>query len=97
MLPSKSVARVKAIQINRAGEFAASASLVANRRLPVANRLELRLQRINIDVRGRLIGQSAKDVHFRDRSATSILQRGTIGRHPKREIGIGGIAICTSA
>jgi len=39
-------AGVKAIQSIVRAKFAASASLVADRRLPAANRLELRLQRI---------------------------------------------------
>src|SRR5712664_671997 len=62
----KGIARNKAIQIDRAGQLAATATLIAECEKKFSKRFELRLERIDVYIRRGFIFSGGKNVDFRN-------------------------------
>ena len=60
-------------------------------------RLELRLQRVNVNVRSRLVRERAEDIDLGYASTCGIAAEGPVGSHAESKTWISGIAVSQSA
>ncbi len=88
---------MESIEVNRAGQLAASASLVTDGHLKIMERLELRLQRVNVNVGSRLVRERAEDIDLGYASTSGIAAQGPVGSHSESKIWINGITVGQSA
>jgi len=84
----KRVTRNKAIQINRAGQLATPAALIAESEENVSKRFELRLQRIYVYVRRGFIFGGSKNIDFGNRTACRISAERAVACHAELQVGI---------